>query len=134
VTASAESRPAPARAESSGITSLFASSDNRSEGVFGRIGRWFGGDDEKPVPSAPTAVAAKTPAPKPAPRPHATPKQPAQPAQPAQQTAEPVQAAQAAAPAPTPARQSAASGASLMSGATPTVPSGNFDNRWGAIR
>ena len=43
-------------------------------------------------------------------------------------------AAEAEQPAQTPARQSAASGSSLMTGAAPTVPAGSFDQRWGAVR
>jgi len=131
-TASAESRPAPAPS-AGGSSSLFASTgDSRSDGIFGRmknsVGRLFGGDDEKPAP--PPSVAAKpAPAPKPAVRPQPAPavaqQKPAAPVQ----DAEPVQAA-----APTPARQSAAGGASLMNGATPTVPTNGFDSRWGAIR
>jgi outer membrane biosynthesis protein TonB len=89
------------------------------------VGRLFGGDDEKPV--SPPAVKAATP--KPAPRPHPA---PAVAPKPAAQP-EPEQTAQVA-PAPTPSRQSAASGASLMSGAAPTVPTGSFDQRWGAMR
>ena len=140
-TASAESKPAPAPARASNSTgsmSLFASTaDSRDEGIFSRmktsVGRFFGGDDDKPVPS-PAAAAKTTPTPKPAPRPQTAAKQP----QPAQQPAapqaqDPAPVAQAA-PSPTPARQSAASGASLMNGATPTVPTGSFDSRWGAVR
>jgi murein L,D-transpeptidase YafK len=136
-TASAESRPAPApprAAESGGgSSSLFATTnDSRSDGIFGRmktsVGRLFGNDDERPVPSAPAAAAKAAPAAKPAPRP-----QPAQTAEQKRQPPAPVAEAEPA-PAPTPARQSAAGGASLMSGAAPTVPANGFDNRWGAIR
>jgi hypothetical protein len=131
VTAASDSRATPAPSSAS---SLFATTaDSRSEGVFGRMktsmGRWFGGDEEKPVPSAPAAAAKPAPAPKPAARPQATAAK-QQPAQQAQDAEPPAQAASA----PTPARQSAASGASLMNGATPTVPTGAFDQRWGAIR
>jgi hypothetical protein len=145
MTASAESRPAPAPARataesSGGLSSLFASTnDSRSEGVFGRmknsVGRLFG-DDEKPATQAPRPVAALPP-PKPAAKPQAVPaatraKQPqSQPQEQAQEAAAPAQTVQAA---QTPTRQSAASGASLMSGATPTVPAGSFNNRWGAIQ
>jgi murein L,D-transpeptidase YafK len=134
--ASAESKPAPAPArqqESSGggFSSLFAStSDSPNDSVFGRmknsVGRLFGQDDEKP--SAPAAAARPAPTPKPAPRPAAAKHPPAQQAQPVA-AAEPAQTAQAQQP-----RQSAASGASLMNGATPTVPVGSFSNRWGGIQ
>jgi len=141
-TASAESKPAPAPARASNATgsaSLFASTaDSRDDGIFSRmknsVGRFFVGGDDKQVPSAPAAAAAKTtaPAPKPAPRPQTAAKQTPPAQQPAPQAQEPVVAQPA--PSPTPARQSAASGASLMNGATPTVPTGSFDARWGAVR
>ena len=106
------------------FSSLFAST--RSS-----VGRLFSGDEEKPV-SPPAAKAAPTPKPAARPQPATTaathPKP--RPAAPVQETEQIAQAA----PAPTPARQSAASGASLMSGAAPTVPTGSFDQRWGAMR
>ncbi|HMK81259.1 MAG TPA: murein L,D-transpeptidase family protein [Xanthobacteraceae bacterium] len=141
MTAAAESRPAPtppARA------SLFASvSDGQSDGLFGRMKSFFVGD-EKPVPTAPVASATKqAPPPKPAhprpaqaaavrPKPQTEPQstQPApqqQQQQPQQQSTDQAQPSQQTAARP-------ASGASLMSGATPVVPAGNFDNRWGAVR
>jgi hypothetical protein len=138
MTAAAESRPAPAPARapaesSGGLSSLFASTnDSRSEGVFGRmktsVGRLFG-DDEKPATPAQKPVAA-APAPKPAPRPQPGPATASAKPQPQEQES-PAPAVQAA---QTPTRQSAASGASLMGGATPTVPAGSFNNRWGAIQ
>jgi murein L,D-transpeptidase YafK len=131
VTASAESRPAPtppARA------SLFASaSESRQDGLFGKMKSFFVGDDEKPTPHTPVNAAKPAAAPKPAPRP-----QPAQAAvHPKPQSAPTAQQAQETeqpAPSPTPTRQSAASGASLMNGAAPTVPAGSFDSRFGAVR
>jgi murein L,D-transpeptidase YafK len=122
MTAAAESKPAPAR------TAYASSSDNG--GLFGKVKSFFVGEDEKPAPSARVASTPAKPTPRPAAKPHAAPV--AAKAQPAAK-GEPEQTAQAA-PAPTPARQSAASGASLMSGAAPTVPIGSFDQRWGAIR
>jgi len=133
--ASAESRPAPAPAESGGMfSSLFASTnDSKSEGVLGRVstsvGRLFGSDD-KPAP-APAAKPA-APAPKPVARPNPAPA-PTRPQQ-AVQEPQPQQAQPVAQAAHTPARQSAASGASLMSGATPTVPTGSFNSRWGGVQ
>jgi murein L,D-transpeptidase YafK len=137
--ASAESRPAPAPPSKSESGSMFSSlfsstADSRSEGVLGRVttsvGRLFGSDD-KPV--SPPAVAAKpaAPAPKPVARPQPAPV--AQPKPQPQQAAQESQQQPAEAPS-TPVRQSAASGASLMSGATPTVPSGSFSSRWGGIQ
>jgi murein L,D-transpeptidase YafK/outer membrane biosynthesis protein TonB len=136
--ASAESRPAPAppsKPESGGMfSSLFASTaDSRSEGMFGRVsnsvGRLFGSDDKPaPAPAAKPAAPAPKPVARPQPAPAAQPKP--QPQQAAQEPVEPVVQA-----APTPARQSAASGASLMNGATaPTVPAGSFSSRWGGVQ
>jgi murein L,D-transpeptidase YafK len=129
MTASAESRPAtppPARA------SLFASaSDSRQDGggLFGKMKSFFVGDDEKPTPSAPVATA-KPAAPKPAAKPQAVAHAKPQPAPAAPPPQDPGQTAQTEASA----TRSTASGASLMSGATPTVPTGSFDSRWGAVR
>jgi hypothetical protein len=124
--AAAESKPAPtparASSESGGVLS----------GLFASAGKWFGSDDDKPVSRPAARVAAPAPTPKPAARPHPAPAVAAQP-KPAAQPKEAEQTAPAA-PAPTPARQSAASGSSLMSGAAPTVPTGSFDQRWGAVR
>ncbi len=83
----------------------------------------------KPVSPPAAKAAAPTPTPKPAARPQPTTTVAAHP-KPGAQPQEPEQTA----PAPTPARQSAASGASLMNGAAPTVPTGSFDQRWGAMR
>ena len=131
-TASAESKPAPAPTKTAYAPT--ASDDSIFSRMKSSVGRFFTGDDDKSAPSAP--VAAAKPAPKPAPRPQTAAKQTQPAQQPAPQAAPPAQEPVAAqpAPSPTPARQSAASGASLMSGATPTVPAGSFDARWGAVR
>ncbi|MBV8841091.1 MAG: hypothetical protein JO000_31520 [Alphaproteobacteria bacterium] len=135
MTAAAESKPAPtppARA------SLFASAnDGRSGGggFFGTMKSFFVGDDEKPTPAAPVpsakAATPKAAHPRPAQAAAVHPKPQPQPAQqsPQQAAEQPAQSSQQP-----PARQSAASGASLMSGAAPTLPAGSFDNRWGAVR
>jgi hypothetical protein len=121
MTAASGSKPAPAPARTA------YASTSESGGFFGKVKSFFVSDDEKPASSAPVASAPpKKPAAKPAPKPHPA-AAAAKPQPEAEQTAQ-------AAPAPTPARPSAASGASLMSGATPTVPAGSFDQRWGAIR
>jgi hypothetical protein len=141
VVAAADSRAAPPpppklASESGMFSSLFSTGNDgrsNSDGVLGRmktsVGRIFGTDDEP----KPAAAAKAAPVPKPAARP-APPAVQAK-AQPKPQPAsqEPQQSANAA-PAETPARQSAASGASLMSGAAPTIPAGSFDSRWGAVR
>jgi hypothetical protein len=125
VVAAAESKPAPAPARASDSGGVLS-------GLWQSAGRWLGGEDNKPVSPPAAKAAAPVPTPKPAARPHPVAHAKPQPAaQPAQN--EPEQTAQIT-PAPTPARQSAASGASLMSGAAPTVPTGSFDQRWGAIR
>jgi murein L,D-transpeptidase YafK len=129
MTAAAESKPAPAPARAS------SQSGGMFSGLVASAGRWFGSEREDTRPVSPPAAkaAAPTPTPKPAVRP--------QPAATAAVQSRPHPAAQPkeeetaqAAPAPTPARQSAASGASLMNGAAPTVPTGSFDQRWGAMR
>jgi len=97
-----------------------------SDNTFNRLARWagFGGNEAKPEPAKPDAA----PASKPAPRPSAAaaiaskPKPQSQPHQEA--SAEPQQ----------PVRTTAASGASLMSGASPVVQSDNFDSRFGPTR
>jgi murein L,D-transpeptidase YafK len=123
--AAAESKPAPAPARAS------SESGGMFSGLFASAGRWLGNDDPRPA-SPPAKAAAPVPAPKPATRPHPTATATAAP-HPKSQPAE--QAAPTAAAATPPAtQQSAASGASLMSGAAPTMPSGSFDQRWGAIR
>jgi len=127
MTAAAESKPAPAPTRTA-----YAATSSDTGGFFGKVKNFFVGDDEKPATAARVASAPSKSAPKPAPKPHPAPAAAAARPQPAAQP-EPEQAAQVT-PAPTPARQPAASGASLMSGAQPTVPAGNFDQRWGAIR
>ena len=143
--AAADSRAAPPPAprstnESGGMfSSMFSStSDSRSDGVLGRmktsVGRLFGSDDEKPAQVA-ARPAAPMPTPKPAPRPAVAHTKPQPQQQQQQDQAQSQDQAQAQPPAAqTPARQSPASGASLMSGAAPTVPAGSFDSRWGALR
>jgi hypothetical protein len=122
------------------FANLFSSSNNTERprsgepdgSITGRVstavGRLFGNDDRKP---APQAAPAPTPRPavrqpQPAPALAAKPKTEPQPA-PAPQ-AQAMQDPAAAAPA------RPAANASLLNGATPPVPSGSFDARWGAIR
>ena len=128
MTASAESRPAP---QPPARASLYAAADTRQDsGFFGKVKSFFVGDDEKPAP----APAAAKPASKPATRPaQSAPHPKPQPAPAAQQSQNSAQSAQADSNS-TPGRQSSASGASLLSGATPTVPTGSFDARWGGVR
>jgi hypothetical protein len=126
MTAAAESKPTPAPSRTS-----YAASES---GIFGKMKSFFVGDDEKPVSSPVAAAKSVTkPAQRPAPIHQAAVPKPAAQPQPAP-AKEPEQTAQAAPPAAMPARQSAASAASLMSGAAPTIPTGSFDTRWGAIR
>jgi murein L,D-transpeptidase YafK len=125
MTASAESRPAPPPPSRA---SLFAAADTRQDGggFFGKVKSFFVGDDDKP---APAPAAAAKPAAKSAPRPQPAPAAPKP--QQSQNSSQGTQAEQSAAPA---RQQSAASGSSLMTGATPPVPTGSFDSRWGAVR
>src|SRR6185295_10297961 len=126
--ASADSReapPPPPRAQQSGnmFANLFSSSESvppppPQESMFGRVKSFFVGDDNerKPTAAAPRPSKQATPAAKPKPQPKP----------------EPVQAAAAAAPTAPPAPTAASAG--LLNGAQPTVPTGSFDSRFGAIR
>jgi len=95
------------------------------EGPLSRlVSGWFGGNQASPEP----VKTAAAPPPKPAkPRPAAAAAIAAKPnPQPHQEAA--------AVPAPAPVRTTAASGASLMSGATPVVSSDSFESRFGPLR
>jgi len=130
--ASAESRavppPAPRQQQSGSMfASLFSSNDSapppppQNDSMFGRMKSFFVGDDNerKPAAAAPRAPAKQaTPAPK----------------SKSQPKPEPVQAAAAPTPATTPASTPTAANAGLLNGAQPTMPSGSFDSRFGAIR
>jgi murein L,D-transpeptidase YafK len=109
--ASAESKPAT------------RSAAPQSANAFSRLARWagFGGNEAKPEPAKPAAVATPKPAPRPAAAAAIAPKPKPQPHQ-------------EAAAEPPPVRTTAASGASLMSGATPVVQSDSFDSRFGPMR
>jgi len=100
----------------------------QSDSAISRFARWagFGGNDAKSEPAQP----ASAPTPKPAPRPSTAaaiapkPKPQSQP--------QPHQEANAAPPPPV--RTTAASGASLMSGASPLMQSDSFESRFGPTR
>ncbi len=127
MTAAAESKPAPAPSQARALND----SGGALSGLWQSAKGWFGSDDKNDTPVSPSAAKAAKAA-NPAPRAKTQPAPAAAKTQPPAKP-EPEQTAQVT-PAPTPARQSAASGASLMSGATPTVPTGSFDQRWGAVR
>jgi murein L,D-transpeptidase YafK len=122
--ASASSREAPPpapRPQPSGsmFASLFSSNDAPpppQDSMFGRMKSFFVGDDSERKPAAAPRPALKQATPAPKPKPQSKP--------------EPVQADAGPAPAPTPT----AANAGLLNGAQPTVPSGSFDQRFGAIR
>jgi murein L,D-transpeptidase YafK len=104
--------------------SLFSSSGNAASGVVGRMSRMVGLAKDEPMPNAPKA--------KPAPKQKAKPadskktKQAANPGAIRPKAEEPKQQ-QTAGTAPAPQ-------ASTITGAQPAVPSGSFDNRFGAWR
>jgi murein L,D-transpeptidase YafK len=126
--ASAETRevPAPRAQQQPGgmFSNLFSSGTDQpppppKDSMFGRVKSFFVGDEPQRkaapahAPRSERKQAAK-------PKPHAK--------------AEPAREAEAApAPAPAPAPKTAAN-AGLLNGAQPTLPSGSFDSRWGAIR
>jgi murein L,D-transpeptidase YafK len=132
--ASAETREAPPpapRPQPSGnmFASLFSSNEAapppppaQQDSMMGRVKSFFVGDD-KPAPAHPRPARQATPAPKA--KPHRKP-EPAEAAAPAAPPPAPVAAA--------PASTTTASNGSLLNGAQPTVPTGSFDARWGAVR
>ena len=143
--AGSQAKPAPQARPQTQVASTVASTQPRQEGMFGRVtntvGRLFDFGQEKPNP-----VAAPAPAPKPAkatlkpapgailaakPRPEQRP-EPRPEARPAPQAQPPRDAAPAQAYQQQPARPAAAAG--LLNGAQPVVPTGSFENRWGALR
>jgi murein L,D-transpeptidase YafK len=116
-------------------------------GTGSSLKKWFGfGGGEPTQPAAPAATAAATPAkPKPAaaqtvstPKPTVAAAHPAPAGKPQPKSAtEIAQAAPPATPqqaAPQQAAPAPAAAPGLMAGATPVVPSGSFEGRWGAIR
>jgi len=113
--ASAESRPAPK------ATAAAAA----EEGTFSRFSRWVGLRGDEPAPQqqqakpapAPKATRTATPAPKAKPQ-----------TEPASEP--PLRSTMQATAAPS----TAASNPSLLSGATPVVPSDSFSNRFGTFR
>jgi murein L,D-transpeptidase YafK len=131
--ASAESKPAPAPSSPVQVASAGGSS-----GISGFFGNLFGSKEEpKPAQPAPAAAAPKS-------KPAAAPKQTTTVVA-AKPKSEP-QAVAAAKPAAAPPKQqeanadpqpvsaSAAGNANLLTGAAPTMPSGGFENRFGAWR
>jgi murein L,D-transpeptidase YafK len=133
--ASAESRPAPAPSSPVQVASAGGSS-----GISGFFGNLFGSKEE-PKPAQPAPVAG-TPKSKPA----AAPKQTVVAAKPKPESKSEPQAVAAAKPPAAPPKQqeanadprpvsaSAAGNTSLLTGAAPTMPSGGFENRFGAWR
>ena len=135
--ASTDSKPAPAPAAPAARSSVQVASASSSGGIGGFLSNLFAskGDDQKAEPSDVSAPKTK-PTAKPSQTVVARPKSDPQP------TESKTAAAKPATP-PTPAaavRQEAsaeprsAPADSLLNGAAPTVPSGGFDNRFGAWR
>jgi murein L,D-transpeptidase YafK len=115
--AAAESKPA---AQPSGPAPAA-----QSDSTFNRFARWagFGRTDAQSEPAKPNAGAsASKPAPRPAAAAAIAPKPKPQPHQ------------EASAEPPAPVHTTAASGASLMRGASPVVQSDNFESRFGPMR
>jgi murein L,D-transpeptidase YafK len=135
--ASSESRPAPAPSSSVQVASAGGSS-----GIGGFFGNLFGSKEEpKPAQPAPAVGAPKS-------KPAAAPKQTATVVA-AKPKSEPQPVVAAAKPAAAPPRQeanadpqpisstqsaSATGNSNLLTGAAPTMPSGGFENRFGAWR
>jgi murein L,D-transpeptidase YafK len=97
----------------------------QSDGALSRFARWagLGGNEAKPEPAKPAAAPAPKPAPRLAAAAAIAPKPKPQPALHQEASAE-----------PPPMRTTAASGASLMSGASPVVQSDSFESRFGSMR
>ena len=128
-------------------TAVAASAPSRtaqpSELALRTVGKWFGFGGSEPATPTPTAPATTKPKPAPtqtaaaapaaaAPKPAPIYLAPVSKPQPKSQTEIAQAAPQAAlqsAPSPPPA-----AGPNLIAGASPVVPSGTFEGRWGAIR
>ena len=112
--------PPPTRPSGNMFASLFSNTDAprpvANDGMFGRVKSFFVGD-EKPAP-APQPAPAKT---KQANAPSKSTAKLRPKPQPAEQPAQ-------AEPAPAPANPT------VMNGSQPIVPTGSFDQRWGALR
>jgi murein L,D-transpeptidase YafK len=142
--ASSDSRPAPAPRSSAQVSSAQVSSTQvASAGSSGGIGGFFGNlfgskSDDQGAAASPPTPAAGTPKSKPTavskPTQTATAARPK--SEPATKTASvPAKpAAAAAAPAVQEASADPSKTSSVMTGAAPTVPSGGFENRFGAWR
>ena len=139
--ASAESKPAPAPAPAQRSTVQVASASS-SGGIGSFFGNLFGSKSEEPAaadkpaatppktkPAAKATQTASAARPKSEPQPAATKTASVAPAKP---QAQPM-TQQASAEEP-PASKPAASNSNLLSGASPTMPSGGFDGRFGAWR
>jgi len=130
----------PPRAPDAETTAALAATAPPSDTPMQKMGKWFGmGGSDPPPPAAPAAVAA---APKPKPAQHTqtqtaavTPPKPAAPAPAVKPPANPPAADST--PAPSPFDRAAASPPAkpgMMAGATPVVPSGTFEGRWGGAQ
>jgi murein L,D-transpeptidase YafK len=122
-------------------TGAVADASQPSESGLKKMGKWFGlGGSEPAEQAAPAATAAAKPKPAPsqtaaAPKPAAKP-QSKPPTEVAQAPATPQPAAatpRQAAPSPFPNAAPPAATPGLMAGASPVVPSGTFEGRWGGL-
>jgi murein L,D-transpeptidase YafK len=144
--ASADSRPAPAPRSSAQVSSTQVSSTQASStqvasaGSSGGIGSFFGNlfgsksDDQsaasQPAPTAGTPKSKPVAAPKPTQTASASAVRPK--SEPATKTASAPASKPQAAPPVQEANADASKTTSVMTGAAPTVPSGGFENRFGA--
>ncbi len=132
----------PPHAPDADTTSALAATAPQSETTMQKMGKLFGLGGSEPQPAPPAAAAVPKPKPAPTQTAAVTPPKPAAAAPaskpPAKSQAEvaqatPPAASQQAASQP-PNASSATATAGLMAGATPVVPSGSFESRWGSVR
>jgi murein L,D-transpeptidase YafK len=130
----------PPRAPDPDTTSAVAEDHQSSESGLRKVGKWFGIGGGAPTESAPNASAAAPAKPKPTqtaaakPAPAAGQSAPAAKpaAKPTTEVAQAQPSTQGAAQSPWPSNTPPAS-PGLIAGASPVVPSGTFEGRWGGL-
>jgi murein L,D-transpeptidase YafK len=141
----------PPRAPDPDTTSTVAEDHQSSESGLRKVGKWFGLSGGESAEAAPTATAAPATA-----KPKSTPAQTAaaaatkpaaaaahpapagkptaKPATEVAQASPPTSTQQAAPAAPSPFPNTPPASTGVMAGASPVVPSGTFEGRWGGMR